>query len=83
MSLYNQTGETAIHPTPVVAVLGVIDDVTRRTPVAFKEEGQLLYLLGETHEEFGGSAWSRSSTSTSAACRPRSTWAARSCSARS
>ncbi|GGK23909.1 phosphoribosylformylglycinamidine synthase subunit PurL [Streptomyces camponoticapitis] len=59
VSLYNQTGETAIHPTPVVAVLGVIDDVTRRTPIAFKEEGQLLYLLGETREEFGGSAWSQ------------------------
>ncbi|MFD3485595.1 phosphoribosylformylglycinamidine synthase subunit PurL [Streptomyces sp. NPDC058665] len=59
VSLYNQTGETAIHPTPVVAVLGVIDDVTRRTPIAFGEEGQLLYLLGETREEFGGSAWSQ------------------------
>ncbi|MGW6510151.1 phosphoribosylformylglycinamidine synthase subunit PurL [Streptomyces niveus] len=59
VSLYNQTGETAIHPTPVVAVLGVIDDVTRRTPIAFEEEGQLLYLLGETREEFGGSAWSQ------------------------
>lgn len=59
VSLYNQTGEVAIHPTPVVAVLGVIDDVARRTPVAFQEEGQLLYLLGDTHEEFGGSAWSQ------------------------
>ncbi|GAB3960944.1 phosphoribosylformylglycinamidine synthase subunit PurL [Streptomyces sparsus] len=59
VSLYNQTGDTAIHPTPVVGVLGVIDDVTRRTPVAFTEEGQLLYLLGETHEELGGSAWSQ------------------------
>lgn len=59
VSLYNQTGETAIHPTPVVAVLGVIDDVTRRTPIAFAEEGQLLYLLGDTREEFGGSAWSQ------------------------
>ncbi|MEV8415818.1 phosphoribosylformylglycinamidine synthase subunit PurL [Streptomyces niveus] len=59
VSLYNQTGETAIHPTPVVAVLGVIDDVTRRTPIAFAEEGRLLYLLGETREEFGGSAWSQ------------------------
>ncbi|MFD8939344.1 phosphoribosylformylglycinamidine synthase subunit PurL [Streptomyces sp. NPDC059578] len=58
VSLYNQTGDTAIHPTPVVAVLGVIDDVTRRTPVGFAEEGQLLYLLGDTREEFGGSAWS-------------------------
>ncbi|MEV4503738.1 phosphoribosylformylglycinamidine synthase subunit PurL [Streptomyces klenkii] len=59
VSLYNQTGETAIHPTPVVAVLGVIDDVNRRTPIAFSEEGQLLYLLGDTKEELGGSAWSQ------------------------
>ncbi|WP_171168388.1 phosphoribosylformylglycinamidine synthase subunit PurL [Streptomyces sp. I05A-00742] len=59
VSLYNQTGETAIHPTPVVAVLGVIDDVARRTPMAFSEEGQLLYLLGDTKEELGGSAWSQ------------------------
>ncbi|MHC0431506.1 phosphoribosylformylglycinamidine synthase subunit PurL [Streptomyces sp. O3] len=59
VSLYNQTGEAAIHPTPVVSVLGVIDDVARRTPMAFAEEGQLLYLIGETHEEFGGSAWSQ------------------------
>ncbi|MFJ8040055.1 phosphoribosylformylglycinamidine synthase subunit PurL [Kitasatospora sp. NPDC096147] len=57
VSLYNQTGEVAIHPTPVVAVLGVIDDVTRRTPVAFGEQGQLLYLLGDTEDELGGSAW--------------------------
>ncbi|MBL1096022.1 phosphoribosylformylglycinamidine synthase subunit PurL [Streptomyces coffeae] len=59
VSLYNQTGEVAIHPTPVVAVLGVIDDVARRTPIAFAEEGQLLYLLGDTAEELGGSAWSQ------------------------
>ncbi|MFU9039447.1 MULTISPECIES: AIR synthase-related protein, partial [unclassified Streptomyces] len=45
--------------TPVVAVLGVIDDVTRRTPIGFAEEGQLIYLLGDTREEFGGSAWSQ------------------------
>ncbi|MBN3932030.1 phosphoribosylformylglycinamidine synthase subunit PurL [Streptomyces verrucosisporus] len=59
VSLYNQTGDTAIHPTPVVGVLGVIDDVTRRTPMAFAEEGQLVYLLGDTREELGGSAWSQ------------------------
>ncbi|MFF7703176.1 phosphoribosylformylglycinamidine synthase subunit PurL [Streptomyces lydicus] len=59
VSLYNQTGEVAIHPTPVVAVLGVIDDVNRRTPIGFSEEGQLLYLLGDTRAELGGSAWSQ------------------------
>ncbi|MEU7190136.1 phosphoribosylformylglycinamidine synthase subunit PurL [Streptomyces sp. NPDC045369] len=59
VSLYNQTGEAAIHPTPVVAVLGVIDDVSRRTPVAFADEGHLVYLLGDTEDELGGSAWSQ------------------------
>jgi len=59
VSLYNQTGDVAIHPTPVVAVLGIIDDVNRRTPIGFAEEGQLLYLLGDTADELGGSAWSQ------------------------
>jgi phosphoribosylformylglycinamidine synthase len=59
VSLYNQTGDAAIHPTPVVAVLGVLDDVSRRTPMAFSQQGQLLLLLGDTREEFGGSAWSQ------------------------
>ncbi len=59
VSLHNQTGDAAIHPTPVVGVLGIIDDVSRRTPMAFADEGRLIYLLGETTDEFGGSAWSQ------------------------
>jgi phosphoribosylformylglycinamidine synthase subunit PurL len=57
VSLYNQTGETAILPTPVVAVLGVIDDVARRTPSGFVAEGQQIYLLGTTRDELAGSEW--------------------------
>ena len=57
VSFYNQTGTTAILPTPVVGVLGVIDDVTRRTAQAFRTDGALVYLLGETRDEFGGSEW--------------------------
>jgi phosphoribosylformylglycinamidine synthase len=57
VSLYNQTGETAILPTPVVAVLGVIDDVTRRTPTGFQAAGEQVFLLGETREELSGSEW--------------------------
>ncbi|HEX5087494.1 MAG TPA: phosphoribosylformylglycinamidine synthase subunit PurL [Nocardioides sp.] len=57
VSLYNQTGETPILPTPVVAVLGVIDDVTRRTPTGFVAPGETVLLLGETLEELSGSAW--------------------------
>ena len=57
VSFYNQTGDVAIHPTPVVGVLGVIDDVTRRTPVGFGSEGQQIYLLGTTRDELDGSEW--------------------------
>jgi phosphoribosylformylglycinamidine synthase II len=57
VSLYNQTGETAILPTPVVAVLGVIEDVTRRTPTGFGATGDRVLLLGETREELSGSEW--------------------------
>ncbi|HET7325891.1 MAG TPA: phosphoribosylformylglycinamidine synthase subunit PurL [Nocardioidaceae bacterium] len=57
VSLYNQTGDQAILPTPVVGVLGVIDDVSRRTPQGFRETGQQIYLLGSTHDELSGSEW--------------------------
>ncbi|MGW2159666.1 phosphoribosylformylglycinamidine synthase subunit PurL [Nonomuraea sp. NPDC001699] len=57
VSFYNQTGSTAINPTPVVGVLGVIDDVAKRVPSGFTAEGLRVVLLGDTGEEFGGSEW--------------------------
>ncbi|MBA3311253.1 MAG: phosphoribosylformylglycinamidine synthase subunit PurL, partial [Nocardioidaceae bacterium] len=57
VSFYNQTGQAAILPTPVVGVLGVLDDVTRRTPLGFRTEGQQIYLLGTTRDELSGSEW--------------------------
>jgi len=60
VSFYNQTGDTAILPTPVVGVLGVIDDVERRTPMAWGPDGELIYLLGDTRDEFAGSEWAHS-----------------------
>jgi phosphoribosylformylglycinamidine synthase len=59
VSFYNQTGTTPILPTPVIGVLGVIDDVARRTPQGFRTDGGLVYLLGETRDEFGGSEWAQ------------------------
>src|SRR5690606_6776343 len=41
----------------MVGVLGVLDDVTRRTPSGFREPGEAVYLLGDTRDEFGGSEW--------------------------
>ncbi len=57
VSFYNQTGRDPILPTPVVGVLGVIDDVSRRTPMGFRSPDQQIYLLGETSEELSGSEW--------------------------
>ncbi|WP_298806068.1 phosphoribosylformylglycinamidine synthase subunit PurL [uncultured Pseudokineococcus sp.] len=57
VSLYNSTADTPIHPTPVVGVLGVLDDVARRTPSGWRAPGQALYLLGTTRLELDGSAW--------------------------
>ncbi|MGO1959033.1 MAG: phosphoribosylformylglycinamidine synthase subunit PurL [Canibacter sp.] len=57
VSLYNQTGDEPIHPTPVVGVLGIIDDVARRLPSGWQDEGENLYLLGVTRDELDGSAW--------------------------
>ena len=57
VSFYNQTGTAAIHPTPVVGVLGVHDDVRRRVGIGFRDVPADLVLLGRTGPEFGGSAW--------------------------
>ncbi len=60
VSFYNQTGTTPILPTPVVGVLGVIDDVKRRIPTGLgTEPGETLILLGDTRDEFDGSIWAQ------------------------
>ncbi|MGA9103164.1 phosphoribosylformylglycinamidine synthase subunit PurL [Aeromicrobium sp.] len=57
VSFYNQTGDTPILPTPVVGVLGVIDDVRTRVRQGFTRDGEHVLLLGETREELSGSTW--------------------------
>jgi phosphoribosylformylglycinamidine synthase II len=57
VSFYNQTGRDAIHPTPVIGVLGVIEDVARRIPLGLGRTGDTIALLGTTGEELSGSEW--------------------------
>jgi phosphoribosylformylglycinamidine synthase len=57
VSFYNSTGAAAVHPTPVVGVLGVLPDVTSRVPMGFSASGDVIILLGETREELSGSEW--------------------------
>ncbi|GAA4724033.1 phosphoribosylformylglycinamidine synthase subunit PurL [Isoptericola chiayiensis] len=62
VSLYNGTGEpgqidSAIHPTPVVGVLGVLEDVRTALASGWREAGASVLLLGTTADELDGSAW--------------------------
>ena len=57
VSFYNPTGAVAILPTPVIGVLGVIEDVRRAIPLSYKQAGLELILLGETWEDFDGGEW--------------------------
>ncbi|WP_125772918.1 phosphoribosylformylglycinamidine synthase subunit PurL [Antribacter gilvus] len=62
VSLYNGTGEpgqvdSSIHPTPVVGVLGVLDDVRTAVPSGWREAGLSVLILGVTRDELDGSAW--------------------------
>ena len=67
VSFYNQTGEEPILPTPVVGVLGVIDDVHKAigNELGTVGEKEVLIALGETKDEFGGSIWQQVSADTS------------------
>jgi phosphoribosylformylglycinamidine synthase len=58
VSFYNQTGAVAVHPTPVIGVLGLLDDVERRVPSAFGAAGDAILLVGApTRPGLGGSEY--------------------------
>ncbi|MGM0518695.1 MAG: phosphoribosylformylglycinamidine synthase subunit PurL [Campylobacterota bacterium] len=57
VSLYNETNGVGVFPTPAVAMVGVNDDANKVLPSCLQEEGNILYLLGETKSEFGGSLY--------------------------
>ncbi|WP_194949404.1 phosphoribosylformylglycinamidine synthase subunit PurL [Actinomyces trachealis] len=65
VSLYNSHGkvkgliDSSINPTPVVGVLGVMEDVRRANPSGWIEEGLAIIALGATADELDGSAWTR------------------------
>jgi len=71
VSLYNETDGRNIPPTPVIGMVGLLDDVARRCPAGFQQEGDLVFLLGETAEELGGSEYLRVMGRTASGRPPR------------
>ncbi|MCY7780894.1 phosphoribosylformylglycinamidine synthase subunit PurL [Bacillus haynesii] len=55
VSLYNESNGSAIYPTPVIGMVGLIEDTEHITTQHFKAEGDLIYVIGETLPEFAGS----------------------------
>ncbi|WP_274363065.1 phosphoribosylformylglycinamidine synthase subunit PurL [Paenibacillus thermotolerans] len=55
VSLYNENARGAIYPTPVVGMVGLVSDIDHITTQSFKNEGDVIFLLGKTYAELGGS----------------------------
>ncbi|MEX1046455.1 MAG: phosphoribosylformylglycinamidine synthase subunit PurL [Actinomycetota bacterium] len=55
VSFYNESGDSAIWPTPIVGMLGVMEDYGLAVRAGFPERGLAIFLLGDTESEFGGS----------------------------
>jgi len=55
VSMYNERSGSAIYPTPTIGMVGLIEDPSHITTQFFKNAGDLIYIIGETHAEFGGS----------------------------
>ena len=60
VSFYNETEGKPIHPTPVIGIVGIIEDVQKTLSPGFKEEGNFIVLLGQNKEEIGASEYLKS-----------------------
>jgi phosphoribosylformylglycinamidine synthase II len=60
VSFYNESGDSAVHPTPVVGAVGLMDDYRLLVQPGFPEGGLSIYLMGRTFPELGGSEFARS-----------------------
>jgi phosphoribosylformylglycinamidine synthase len=57
VSFYNETSGAGIFPTPIIGMVGLVDDLQHATAQWFRAEGDVVALLGETREELGGSEY--------------------------
>ncbi|HMN49817.1 MAG TPA: phosphoribosylformylglycinamidine synthase subunit PurL [Ignavibacteriaceae bacterium] len=59
VSFYNESPDTAVYPTPTIGMVGLVEDLKHITTSYFKDEGDVIYLLGEDKEELGGSEYAK------------------------
>lgn len=57
VSFYNESPDSAVYPTPVIGMVGLIENIDTVTTSYFKNENDCIYILGEDYEEMGGSEY--------------------------
>ena len=58
VSLYNESsGESAVYPTPVIGMIGLLEDYGRRLEAGLRSEGDFVLLVGSSHNDLGGSEY--------------------------
>ena len=57
VSFYNESPESAVYPTPVIGMLGLIEDLSHITVSHFMDNGDIILLVGEICEQIGGSEY--------------------------
>ncbi len=57
VSLYNETNGVSVYPTPTIAMVGLNDDAEKVLPSIFQKENDVVYIIGDTEKEFGGSLY--------------------------
>jgi phosphoribosylformylglycinamidine synthase len=55
VSFYNESPQAAVFPTPTITIVGLLDNLENRVPSSFQNEGDLIFIVGETKNEIGAS----------------------------
>jgi phosphoribosylformylglycinamidine synthase len=59
VSFYNETGDSAVYPTPVIGMVGLLENIKQNTTIEFKDEGDFIVTLGALNGSIGGSEYLR------------------------
>ena len=57
VSFYNQSPDGPVYPTPTIGMVGVLEDIRKKMTLDFKEEGQLIYLAGQSRDDISSSEY--------------------------
>ncbi|NIM06386.1 MAG: phosphoribosylformylglycinamidine synthase subunit PurL, partial [Armatimonadetes bacterium] len=74
VSFYNEGPDSAVYPTPVIGMVGVLRDVTRHCKMGFRSTGEEIFLLGRTEDDLGGSEYLKLCHGMEAGSPPKLDW---------